>query len=162
MFPVPSFWFLVMATITNVEEFDAFKNARQLVREGYALTNQPQFRRDFALVSQVRRAAVSVLSNIAEGFERDGRQEFIQFLSQAKGSIGEVRAQLLVALDQNFISPQRADEIRNLAAQTGKLIAGLMNYLRHSDHRGLKFQPETRNQKPETSKAALLPRRGGV
>jgi len=150
-----------MATITNVEEFEAFKQARQLVREVYAVTCQPQFRRDSALVHQIRRAAVSVLSNIAEGFERDGRQEFIQFLSQAKGSVGEVRAQLLVALDQNYLSEQQANDIRKLGAQTGKLIAGLMNYLRQSDHRGLKFrQPETRNQKPETTRAAAVPKGG--
>jgi four helix bundle protein len=160
LFLVFGFWF--MPTITDVGEFDAFKTARQLVKEVYAVTSQLQFQRDPALVHQIRRAAVSSLSNIAEGFERDGRREFIQFLSQAKGSVGEVRAQLLVALDQNYISEQQAGEMRNLAAHTSKLIAGLMTYLRQSEHRGLKFrQSETRNQKPETSKAIPLARRGG-
>jgi len=140
-----------MATITNVEDFEAFKQARELAKAVYAATREREFARDFGLVDQIRRASVSVVSNIAEGFERDGRQEFIQFLSQAKGSVGEIRAQLLLALDQNYISATQCEELCELAQQTGRLIAGLMNYLRQTEHRGLKFRkPETRNQERET------------
>ena len=141
-----------MATITNVEEFEAFKKARELARAVYAATRQREFARDFGLVDQIRRASVSVVSNMAEGFERDGRQEFIQFLAVSKGSVGEVKAQLLVAMDQNYLTEKEGAALRQLATETGRLIAGLMHYLRQSEYRGAKFRkPETSNSRPETS-----------
>src|SRR6266850_462096 len=124
-----------MASIRRAEELEAFQRARQLVREIYGITKKREFARDLGLVDQVRRASVSVMANIAEGFERDGKQEFIQFLAQAKGSAGEVRAHLMVALDQQYISDAEFNTLGGMNQQTMKLIGGLMRYLRETDHR---------------------------
>ncbi len=88
----------------------------------------------------MRRAAVSVLSNIAEGFERGGDREFRQFLSLAKGSVGEIKAQLYVALDAGFISQQAFDEIYELASETARLIMGFMRYLGDSEMKGSEYR----------------------
>ncbi len=86
-----------MATIKHFEDIDAWKKARKLTAAVYAHSNTGRFSKDFGLREQMRKAAVSIMSNIAEGFERGGRSEFIQFLAIAKGSAGEVEAQLYVA-----------------------------------------------------------------
>ena len=88
----------------------------------------------------MRRAAVSVISNIAEGFERGGTSEFIQFLAIAIGSVGEVEAQLYVALDREYITKEEFDSLRNLASSTKKLIAGFMKYLKRSNLKGQKYK----------------------
>jgi four helix bundle protein len=100
-----------------------------------------EFAKDYALKDQIRRSAVSTMSNIAEGFERDGKAEFAQFLSIAKGSMGEVEAQLFVALDQGYISEARFDDLRRTSDSIKRMIAGLMRYLRQSDVKGLKYKP---------------------
>lgn len=88
------------------EDLEGWKASRLLCRSVYAATTNGGFQRDSALRNQIRRAAISVMSNIAEGFERDGNKEFVQFLSQAKGSCGEVRSQLYAALDQAYVSDE--------------------------------------------------------
>ncbi|MEA2084022.1 MAG: four helix bundle protein [Thermodesulfobacteriota bacterium] len=88
-----------MAKIGKFEDIEAWKKARELTKEIYVISNEGPFARDFGLRDQVRRAAVSVMSNIAEGFDRGGNRELIQFLYIAKGSAAEVQAQLYVALD---------------------------------------------------------------
>lgn len=80
------------------------------------------------------------MSNIAEGFERSGDKEFRQFLALAKGSIGEVKAQLYVTLDARFLSQEQFDQLYSLAAETGRLIGGFMRYLTESDYKGSKFK----------------------
>ncbi len=80
------------------------------------------------------------MSNIAEGFERDGNREFLQFLAVAKGSSGEVRAQLYVALDQDYIDKNTFETLSAISIEIGNLIGGLMNYLRKSDIKGKKFK----------------------
>src|SRR5229473_8394597 len=119
-FQVSSFRFQVrirrknpMPTFQSFEEIEAWQKARELTREVYAVSDEGPFARDFGLRDQMRRASVSILSNIAEGFERSGTGEFVQFLSAAKGSAGEVRAQLYVALDQGYIE---AEKFRELSA----------------------------------------------
>jgi four helix bundle protein len=92
-----------MSGISTFEDIEAWQKARELTRAIYALSNDGPFARDFGLRDQVRRASVSIMSNIAEGFERGGDKEFFQFASCAKGSSGEVRAQLYVALDAGYI-----------------------------------------------------------
>ena len=99
-----------------------------------------KFSKDFALVNQIRRASISILSNIAEGFERGGNKEFLQFLAIAKGSCGEVRAQFYVALDQNYIDKNQFEEITNKLLETNRMISGFMKYLQQSDFKGSKFK----------------------
>ena len=129
-----------MATFRQFEDIDAWQRARALVKEIYALTDQGDFARDFSLKDQIRRASVSIMSNIAEGFERDGTKEFIQFLSIAKGSVGEVKSQLYVALDRGYVTRNEFNMLSELTGETARLIAGLMSYLKQSDIKGAKYQ----------------------
>ena len=92
--------------IKNFEDIESWRKARKLTNDIYQTTATGKFMRDFGLKDQIRRASVSILSNIAEGFERGGDKEFSQFLGIAKGSCGEVRAQLYVALDQDYLSQE--------------------------------------------------------
>ncbi|MFN2492280.1 MAG: four helix bundle protein [Pyrinomonadaceae bacterium] len=126
--------------IKKFEEIESWKKARSLTREIYEATSTGLFIRDFGLKDQIRRAAVSILSNIAEGFERGGDREFSQFLAVAKGSCGELRAQLYVALDQNYCSQEVFDRLSANAIEVGQLISGFMRYLKGSDLRGSKYR----------------------
>ena len=129
-----------MAKISRFEEIESWKRARKLTNEIYKITSSGTFSRDFALRDQIRRAAISILSNIAEGFERGGDNEFLQFLSVAKGSCGEARAQLYIALDQAYISTTEFETLSKSAHDVGQLISGLMKYLRQSSLRGSKYR----------------------
>ena len=106
----------------------------------YELTGAGAFVRDYGLKDQIRRAAVSVLSNIAEGFEREGNNEFCRFLAMAKGSCGEVRAQLYVALDQHYITAEQFNMAVHQAVEVSRMIYGLIKYLRQSEMSGSKFK----------------------
>ncbi|MBI2360543.1 MAG: four helix bundle protein [Deltaproteobacteria bacterium] len=94
--------------VKNFEDLEIWKEARRLTWEIYQLTRDPRFSKDFGLSSQIQRAAISIMSNIAEGFERGGNQEFAHFLYMAKGSCGEVRSQLYVAADQSYVAQKNA------------------------------------------------------
>lgn len=141
-----------MATIQSFEEIEAWQKARELARSVYACSGSGAFARDFDLRDQIRRAAVSILSNIAEGFERGGSAESIQFPAIANGSAGEVEAQLFVTLDQGYISPEQFEAMKALAGSTKRLISGFVNYLKSSNVKGHIFnliqKPETRNHRP--------------
>ena len=129
-----------MATIERFEDLDAWKLSREITNEVYRLSRSDNFAKDFGLRNQICRSAVSIMSNIAEGFERDGRKEFVNFLSIAKGSAGEVRAQLYVACDQTYISAAEFDALCSKLFQLGRLISGLMRYLNASPMQGQKFR----------------------
>ena len=129
-----------MAKIKNFEDIASWRKGRQLTKNIYDVTSTGNFVRDFGLKDQIRRAAVSVLSNIAEGFERAGDREFLQFLAVAKGSCGELRAQLYVALDQEYISQKEFDTLFERASEVSQLISGFMKYLKQSDLRGNKLR----------------------
>ncbi len=129
-----------MAGVTRFEELDVWVRARELVRTVYQQSQSGRFGMDFPLRDQIRKAAISVLSNIAEGFERDGDQEFLQFLAIAKGSCGEVRAQLYVAFDQEYLGENDFRALVELATEVSRLIAGLMRYLRQSSLKGRKYR----------------------
>jgi len=126
--------------ITTFEDIEAWQKARELTREIYALSNDGSFARDFGLRDQIRRASVSIMSNIAEGFERGGDKEFFQFVSIAKGSSGEVRAQLYVALDAGYIDQQTFNCLSDMTIQINRMLAGLMKYLRSSEFKGSKYR----------------------
>jgi len=113
---------------TKVERFEdlvAWQKARKLTDEIYRTTNQGRFCKDFGLRDQIRRAAVSVMSNLAEGFDRAGRKEFHQFLVVAKGSCAEVRSQLYVALDVGYVSQTEFDRLREQCEEVARIIGGL-------------------------------------
>ena len=138
-----------MAKIERFEDIEAWKRARQLTKKIYDCTRAPRFARDFALKDQICRASVSTMSNMAEGFERGGNQEFIQFLATAKGSSGEVRSQLYVALDQGYITQQQFDEMYGDCSAISRMIAGFISYLQKSAHRGTKFvRPRRASSRP--------------
>lgn len=129
-----------MARLERFEDVDAWKIVRELTNSIYRVTAIGEFARDFGLREQIRRASVSILSNIAEGFERGGNKEFLQFLSQAKGSCGELRAQLYVAADQAYIDDIQFRELIEQTTRASRLIAGLMKYLQTSNLRGSKYK----------------------
>ena len=129
-----------MATFKKFEEIECWKRARELTRRIYEITSKPAFARDFGLKDQIRRASVSVMSNIAEGYDRSGTAEFVQFLATAKGSAAEVRCQLYVAADQGYIPEDSFVELNALASETGSMVGGLMKYLRASGYKGTKFK----------------------
>jgi four helix bundle protein len=125
--------------VKNFEDLNVWKQARQLTQEVYRLTKTEKFLKDFGLRDQIRRAAISVMSNIAEGFERGGNQEFVQFLYVAKASCGEVRSQLYVALDQGYATANDSEKLLQLFRRLSGMISNLITYLRESDMKGEKF-----------------------
>ena len=129
-----------MSKIERFEDIEAWQTARELTQAVYGISNEGAFGRDFGLRDQIRRAAVSIMSNIAEGFERGGDKEFMHFLAQAKGSSGEVRAQLYVALDIGFIDQPTFDRLSDMATRINRMLSGLMKYLRTSDLKGSKYK----------------------
>src|SRR5439155_10889993 len=127
---------------------EAWQAGRELVKQVYGVSGRGKFERDYSLKDQVRRSSVSICSNIAEGFERDGRGEFIQFLSQSKGSSGELRSQLYHALDLGYITQEQFEELRSKARSISAMLGSFISYLRMSPVKGAKFirgkrEPET-------------------
>ena len=129
-----------MPTFHRFEDIEAWQKARELTRELYAISDHGPFSKDFVLRDQIRRASVSIMANIAEGFERDGTAEFVQFLAIAKGSAAEVRSHAYVALDQRYIAQKDFDRLTAVTTELGRRIVALMNYLRRSGTKGLKFK----------------------
>ncbi len=124
---------------SNFEDLNVWKQARLLTQEVYRLTKTEKFSRDFGLRDQIQRAAISVMSNIAEGFERGGNQEFSQFLYIAKASCGEVRSQLYVAFDQGYVTHDETEKLRQSFKRLSGMISNLIAYMRQSEMRGEKF-----------------------
>jgi four helix bundle protein len=129
-----------MAKIERFEDIEAWKKARELTKVIYELTSQGKIAADFSLRDQLRRASVSIMANIAEGFEREGNKEFRQFLAMAKGSVGEVKSLLYVALDAGLTSAEQFHRISTLADEASRLLAGFLRYLKASNKKGSKFQ----------------------
>lgn len=129
-----------MATITKFEDIEAWQKGRELKKAVYHSSKRGEFAKDFALRDQIRRAAMSVTANIAEGFERGGNREFVQFLSNSKGSCGEVQDHLYTAMDEQYITSDQFNILYAQAAEVGRLIGGFMSYLQQSEIRGNKFR----------------------
>jgi four helix bundle protein len=136
-----------MATVTDFKDFEAFKACRALTREIGLLVRTRKFAPNRRLVDQMERASISVLSNFAEGFEREGNSEFVQFLSISKGSIGELRAQLIYAIDLGLLSDSQYDALETTAESATRLLGGLMRYLSGSVKRGRKYDRKQKRRR---------------
>lgn len=132
------------------EDLEVWKSARELTGSIYKITGDGGFSKDFGLRDQIRRASVSIMSNIAEGFERGGNQELIQFLSIAKGSCGETRCQLYVALDRNYIEKEEGIKLIDEFKKLSIMINNFMEYLKGSNYKGAKYKkPQHKSMKDE-------------
>lgn len=118
-----------MPTISRFEDIDAWKTARELTRMIYSLSNQSPFAQDFGLRNQIQRAAVSVMSNIAEGFESRTQAQFLEYLGRSRASAGEVRCQLYIAVDLNYLTQEQFKQVFDLADKSSRQIARFMIYL---------------------------------
>ena len=114
-----------MGKIERFEDLVAWQKARQLAAAIYKVTRQGGFAKDFGLAGQIQRAAVSIMANIAEGFERGGRGEFHQFLSMAKASCAEVRSHLYIAFDISYLEKVRFDQLLAQAEEVARIVGGL-------------------------------------
>ena len=120
-----------MATITRFEDIKAWQTARELTRQLYKLTKKGQFARDFGLCDQMRRASVSIMSNIAEGSESRTSHLFTEYFGRAKASAGELRAQVYVAKDNNYLDQVEFSNLYELCDKCSRQISRLMQYLAH-------------------------------
>lgn len=126
------------------EDLHVYQRARELTNAIYRRTREGRFARDLGLAEQIRRASVSIMSNVAEGFERGATKEFIQFLYIAKGSCGEVRAQLAIAGDQGYISQADYDGLHDLSRRVSGMLSNLIAHLQRSSYRGEKHDCPSR------------------
>lgn len=133
----------------SFEELPLWQKARELVNYVYKLTRKDAFSRDFSLVDQIRRSSASVMNNIAEGFERGSNTEFIQFLYISKGSAGETRTQLYIALDQEYISKDEFKKGFDLCRDVSGQLSGLIDYLKGSRMKGEKFNVKHKSMREE-------------
>ncbi|MCF8303512.1 MAG: four helix bundle protein [Bacteroidales bacterium] len=128
-----------MATIEKFEDIEAWKTARLLCKEIHLITLNKPFCDDFKLKGQIKDSSGSSMDNIAEGFDRGGKQEFINFLGYARGSAGECRSQLYRAFDYGYIDSNKHKELHMMTLEISRMISGLIKYLKGSDKRGFKF-----------------------
>lgn len=135
--------------VKHFENLSIFQMARELCKQVYAITKKGEFHKVMRFVQQIRAAAGSIMDNIAEGFERDGNKEFINFLYIAKGSCGEVRSQVIRASDVGFIDNETATRLYNDCMNLSKAISKFVTSLRESKFSGLKFQ-DSRSKFQET------------
>ena len=133
------------------EDLEVWKLAREVTNRVYSLTRKGAFSRDFGLVDQIRRATVSVMSNIAEGFERGGNQEFIQFLFIAKASCGEARCQLYVAFDQGYITKEEFNTLLESFKKLSITIHNFIDYLKTSRFKGQKYKKQFKSMREEVT-----------
>ena len=130
-----------MATVRDFEELAIFQKARELSKKIYSVTQRGEFKNDYRFEQQIPAAAGSIMDHIAEGFERTGNKEFLNFLYIAKGSCGEVRSQLIRANDVRYLTPEEYNE---LYTECRKLSAGIMNFIKEikaSEKLGAKYMP---------------------
>jgi four helix bundle protein len=142
-----------MATIKSFEDILAWQRARELNKVIGSYIDEGRFKKNFGLIDQIERSAGSIMDNIAEGFERSGNREFLQFLYISKGSCGEFRSQLYRALDRYYISLIEFDELYLLAKNIISMLQKLINYLEQSEIKGLKYK--TRQNSKTTVKGKL-------
>ena len=131
-----------MATIRKFEDLDIWQLARDICRQIKTYVEKEKFLKDFTLKDQIKRSSGSSMDNIAEGFERDGNREFIQFLSIAKGSIGETRSQTYRAYDYGYISNEECEFMVQECIKLSQKMGSFITYLKNSELKGLKFRKD--------------------
>lgn len=129
-----------MSKVNQFEDLEIWQLSRELCNELFELSQKTGLSQNFKLWNQLDGSSGSIMDNIAEGFERDGNREFIQFLSIAKGSCGETRSQLYRVNDRKFIDEDKFIYLRDQCIEISKGIAGFMNYLGNSEIKGIKFK----------------------
>ena len=154
-----------MATIRRFEDLEIWMIARQLNKEIILLTKTTDLKRDFGLKDQILRSSGSVMNNIAEGFGRGGKLEFIQFLSISRGSANELKSQLTQCYDKNYLNEEKYNCLNDDTEKLNNKIAAFINYLNYTKYKGLKYmnrettnhkqqttnnKPQTKNPKPKT------------
>jgi len=142
-----------MATIQKFEDLEVWQKARVFAKQIFELTNSGLFAKDFELKNQINRSCGSIMDNIAEGFERGGKAEFINFLTISKGSCAETRSQLYRGFDRNYLSERELQSYLHQGEEIGRMIGGLVNYLNKSELKGRKFKDRvnpTQNSEPKT------------
>ncbi|MBZ5611522.1 MAG: four helix bundle protein [Acidobacteriia bacterium] len=145
--------------ISRFEEIESWQRARDLTAEIYRVSRSGSFGKDFGLRDQIQRSSISTMANIAEGFGRNGKKEFIRYLTVAQASSVELQSHLYIALDLGYITEQDFARLYSMADNLRKLVGGFIRYLNSCpDH----LQRETRNEKretsPHTSRSGQLPR----
>jgi four helix bundle protein len=145
-----------MATIEKFEEIISWREARQLNKDIGKLIDSGRFKHSYRLISQIEGSAGSIMDNIAEGLERSGNKEFVQFLYIAKDSCSELRSQLYRALDRDYINQREFDELSNHAMRISSLIQKLITTLGDSDLKGIKYKAKGNNTLQKTSKPFKL------
>jgi len=131
-----------MASFKSFEEIEVWQKARALANKLYDLSLEGSFAKDYKLRDQINGSSGSIMDNIAEGFERNGNREFIQFLAIAKGSAGETRSQLYRALDRKYITNEVFDVLIEETLQISKQLSSLMQYLKRSELKGTKYMQD--------------------
>lgn len=132
--------------VRSFEDLFCWQLSRELTNKIYEATRDKNKFRDWSLANQIQRAAVSIMSNIAEGFERGTREEQIHFYYIAKASCGEVRCQLYIAFDQKYISESELDNLINLSKRTSAAIYRFIESIKVSKYKGLKFRTDKQRE----------------
>jgi four helix bundle protein len=132
-----------MAKASTFEDLEVWQDARAFAKRIFELTHSPGFPKDFGFISQINNAAGSIMDNIAEGFERGGRKEFVQFLSISKGSVGEVRSQIHRGLDRNYFPQPIYQELFDTAIILSKRLSYFITRLNQSAYPGIKYKDRT-------------------
>lgn len=145
-----------MAKIEKFEDLQVWQLGREICLDVWHLFETTSLSKDFELKNQMNRSSGSIMDNIAEGFERNGNREFIQYLSISKASCGELRSQLYRALDRKHITQSQFDDIAEKTNLQNKKLGSFISYLNSSEYKGTKFtkagsKPQAQNPEPETS-----------
>jgi four helix bundle protein len=131
-----------VATIQRFEDLEVWKKSREICKYIKILTSKEQFSRDYSLKDQIKRSSGSAMDNIAEGFERDGNKEFVNFLTISKGSIGEVRSQTYRAFDYEYINQEEFEFMINETVSLSERLGKFISYLRNTEYKGVKFKKD--------------------